>query len=218
MQPPRPAVPVLFRPGLWILLGLSLVLHAGLLAFGPGWYLALSASLHGWDTGAVVAAPVSPAVRMIPVQPLSVEPVPVALPAPLPRDGSALSMVERDSRKAPANAERPPVAKKRIAPAYPVIARRAQIEGRVVARVLVDEQGRVTRIDTIDGHVVFHEVVATAVWQWEFVPAMQGERAVSAWVSVPFVFRLEAGVSADQARDKAPNALQSTIGSGGGEQ
>lgn len=216
MQPPRPTVHILFRPGLWILLGLSLVLHAGLLAFGPGWYLALSASLRSWDIRAVAATPLSPAVPVAPVQPLPVEPVAIAPQASLPENGSALSMVERESRKASANAERPPVVKKRIAPAYPDLARRAQIEGQVVARVLVDEQGRVARLDAIDGHVVFHEAVAAAVRQWEFVPAMQGTRAVSTWVSVPFIFCLEDGASADQTRDKVPNAPPSALGSGEG--
>jgi protein TonB len=87
--------------------------------------------------------------------------------------------------------ERPPVAKKRVFPEYPSIARRAGLEGRVVARVLVDERGRVARLDRIEGHAVFREAVEAAARQWEFAPAMQGELAVSAWIAIPFVFRLE---------------------------
>jgi len=181
MQPPRPSGYILFRPDLWILLGLSLVLHAGLLAFGPGWYWALSATLRNWGATAMATAPPSPAAP----------PTAVADLVFRSEDRSALGRVERENRKAPTHVERSPVVKKSVSPAYPEIARRAQIEGRVVARVLVDEQGRVARLDRIDGHAVFHEAVATAVRQWEFAPAMQGELAVRAWVSLPFVFRLE---------------------------
>lgn len=179
MQPPPSATRIPYRPGLWLLMGLSLVLHAGLLAFGPGWYLALSGSLRDREVGAAVADPLLPAVPATQVQPVPVEP-----PA---TDPGAVA----------ANAERPPVATRRIAPAYPDIARRAQIEGRVVARFLVDERGRVARLDSMDGPVVFREVVAAAVRRWEFAPAMQGGRAVGVWVRAPFVFSLEGGVPAD---------------------
>jgi len=138
MQPPRPTAPILFRPDLWILLGLSLVLHAGLLAFGPGWYLALSATLHNWGTAAAVAAPPSPAAPAAPVQPLPTPPTAVADLVFRSEDRSALGRIEGENRKAPTHVERSPVVKKSVSPAYPEIARRAQIEGRVVARVLVE--------------------------------------------------------------------------------
>ena len=191
MQPPRPPLPLFLRADLWVLLGFSLALHAGLLVFGPGWYLALSADLRNWGPAAGAAAPLSPTVPTALVPSLPVPPIAAADLVSRSGDRSALGSAERGNPKAPANAEHPPVIKKSASPVYPEIARRAQIQSRVVARVLVDEQGQVARLDHIDGPAVFREAVAAAVRQWEFEPARQGELAVRAWVSLPFVFRLE---------------------------
>ena len=87
--------------------------------------------------------------------------------------------------------EQPPKVLKRVMPAYPDSARRALVEGKVFARVLVGREGRVEHIDRIEGPQVFQRVVAQAAKAWEFVPAVQNDRAVPVWVSLPFVFELE---------------------------
>ena len=87
--------------------------------------------------------------------------------------------------------EQPPRVLKRVLPAYPDSARRAQVEGKVFARVLVGRKGRVEHIDRIEGPQVFHRAVAQAAKAWEFSPAVQNDRAVPVWVSLPFVFELE---------------------------
>ena len=87
--------------------------------------------------------------------------------------------------------EQPPKVLKKVMPAYPDSARRALVEGKVFARVLVGREGRVEHIDRIEGPQVFHRVVAQAAKAWEFVPAVQNDRAVPVWVSLPFVFELE---------------------------
>ena len=87
--------------------------------------------------------------------------------------------------------EQPPRVLKRVLPAYPDSARRALVEGKVFARVLVGQKGRVEHIDRIEGPQVFHRTVAQAAKAWEFSPAVQNDRAVSVWVSLPFVFELE---------------------------
>ena len=87
--------------------------------------------------------------------------------------------------------EQPPKVLKKVMPAYPDSARRALVEGKVLARVLVGREGRVEHIDRIEGPQVFQRVVAQAAKAWEFVPAVQNDRAVPVWVSLPFVFELE---------------------------
>ena len=87
--------------------------------------------------------------------------------------------------------EQPPKVLKKVMPAYPDSARRALVEGKVFVRVLVGREGRVEHIDRIEGPQVFHRVVAQAAKAWDFAPAVQNDRAVPVWVSLPFVFELE---------------------------
>ena len=87
--------------------------------------------------------------------------------------------------------EQPPRVLKRVLPVYPDSARKALVEGKVFARVLVGRKGRVEHIDRIEGPQVFLGAVAQAAKAWEFSPAVQNDRAVPVWVSLPFVFELE---------------------------
>lgn len=73
---------------------------------------------------------------------------------------------------------------------YPEIAREADIQGRVVVKVLVGRDGSVIRVGSILGPDVFHDEVASKVRNLEFTPGLQNGRAVDVWVSVPFNFRL----------------------------
>ena len=73
---------------------------------------------------------------------------------------------------------------------YPEVAREADIQGRVVVKVLVGRDGSVVRVGSIIGPKVFHDEVASKVRNLEFTPGLQNGRAVDVWVSVPFNFRL----------------------------
>jgi len=73
---------------------------------------------------------------------------------------------------------------------YPEIARQANIQGRVVVKVLVGKDGSVIRIGRITGPDVFHDEVASKVRNLEFTPGLQNGKAVDVWVSVPFNFKL----------------------------
>jgi outer membrane biosynthesis protein TonB len=68
--------------------------------------------------------------------------------------------------------EKKPRAIKRVMPTYPDSARKALIEGKVTVRALLDGEGKVERIDRIEGPFVFHQATATAFRQWEFTPAV----------------------------------------------
>jgi periplasmic protein TonB len=79
------------------------------------------------------------------------------------------------------------------APYYPVLARRAGEQGRVVLRVLVSPAGRADEVEirTSSGYPRLDESARDTVRRWRFVPAKRGDEPVSAWVLIPISFRLE---------------------------
>ncbi|MEE3233530.1 MAG: energy transducer TonB [Candidatus Latescibacterota bacterium] len=86
--------------------------------------------------------------------------------------------------------ERQPNPTKRVIPEYPDIARKANIIGKVFVEVLVNKLGKVEQIGKISGPEVFHESARAAALQWEFDPAVQNDKPVTVWVSLPFTFQL----------------------------
>lgn len=87
--------------------------------------------------------------------------------------------------------ERPPVVVEIVRPPYPSLARQAGIEGSVLARVFIDREGNVTRVDILEApSEVFHESVVRALMKSRFEPAFQGEHAVASHILVPVDFRL----------------------------
>jgi protein TonB len=77
-------------------------------------------------------------------------------------------------------------------PAYPAAARRRAQEGRVLVRAEVLADGRCSRVELKQGsgHELLDQAALEAVRKWRFVPARQGEQAVTAWVDVPIAFKL----------------------------
>ncbi len=76
-------------------------------------------------------------------------------------------------------------------PMYPALAFRAEIEGDVVVRFLVGKDGRVRKVEVMDGEKVFCKAAVAAVKEYVFEPAQQGERTVAAWVTQTVSFRLK---------------------------
>ncbi len=117
--------------------------------------------------------------------------VPEAQPLPEPRPVAdaqpwAEPITPPDLRAAYLSNPRPP---------YPLAARRRGLEGRVVLKVEVLEDGSCGRLSVSrsSGHELLDQAALEAVKQWRFVPAHRGGAAVVAWVEVPIVFRLEDG-------------------------
>jgi protein TonB len=77
-------------------------------------------------------------------------------------------------------------------PRYPPIARRMKLEGTVVVQVLVNSDGKPenVRLEKSSGSSMLDQAALTAVQNWSFVPARQGNKMISAWVDIPFRFRL----------------------------
>lgn len=77
-------------------------------------------------------------------------------------------------------------------PHYPDSARREGKEGRVLLRVLVDEEGRtkVVEVNSSSGHAKLDQAATEALKKWRFVPARAGGKPVETWVKVPIDFQL----------------------------
>jgi len=78
-------------------------------------------------------------------------------------------------------------------PEYPRVSRRMGEHGKVMLRVLVTAQGTAERVEvrTSSGSQRLDQAARSAVEQWKFVPARQGDDPVAAWVIVPITFVLE---------------------------
>ena len=76
---------------------------------------------------------------------------------------------------------------------YPEIARKAGVEGRVMVHVQIDTKGNVvnTKILLSLGNNGCDEAAVEAIKKVKWKPAMQRDRPVKVWVSIPVVFRLK---------------------------
>ncbi|MBZ0204263.1 MAG: TonB family protein [Ignavibacteria bacterium] len=74
---------------------------------------------------------------------------------------------------------------------YPPIAIEAQIEGKVTVKVLVNVDGSVVKIGSVNGPDVFRDEVTQKSMKLQFTPGLQNGKPVKVWVSVPFHFRLK---------------------------
>ncbi len=77
-------------------------------------------------------------------------------------------------------------------PPYPETARRDGKEGRVLLRVLVNEEGRTTSVEVnhSSGAETLDQAAVEAIKRWRFSPARLGDRPVESWVRIPIEFRL----------------------------
>ncbi len=117
-------------------------------------------------------------------------------PPPLVEESAAPAAVELEEEEEEEivelwKVEKQPEVTKRVLPQYPELALKASITGKVFVTVLVNKDGKVERVGKITGPEVFHEAAISAAMQWEFTPAIQNDRPVRVWVSLPFTFTLE---------------------------
>jgi protein TonB len=75
---------------------------------------------------------------------------------------------------------------------YPEDAKNQMIEGKVTAKVLVNENGVVEDVSRTDfkGASIFFDEVEKVVWSLEFEPALDNDTPVKCWVEIPFNFKL----------------------------
>lgn len=105
-----------------------------------------------------------------------------------PTPARATGPVTADTADKPGRAVRHPQ------PEYPRVALRRRATGHVLARVLVDEDGRVEQveIDKVEGHSAFESAVRqTLLSRWEYSTTYHRGRPVRAWHQVTIRFRLD---------------------------
>lgn len=75
---------------------------------------------------------------------------------------------------------------------YPPLLRDAGIEGAVRVWFRLDAAGKVveTRVDESSGHPSLDDAALRVADRMEFTPAMNRDRAVAVWVSIPITFRV----------------------------
>jgi periplasmic protein TonB len=81
---------------------------------------------------------------------------------------------------------------RRVEPVYPPASRRLDEHGAVRLKVLVDERGRPREVQIAksSGFDRLDQAAVSAVRRWQFSPAMQESRAITAWTQVNVVFQL----------------------------
>jgi len=76
-------------------------------------------------------------------------------------------------------------------PDYPEMARRAQIEGTVIVKVLVGPDGAVKDAQVMQGvNPLLDAAAIAAAKRCKFIPGKQRNIPVKAWMALPFAFRL----------------------------
>ena len=76
---------------------------------------------------------------------------------------------------------------------YPEIARKAGVEGKVIIHVLVDAKGNVVKTKVLKslGNNGCDEAAIAAIKKVKWKPAMQRDKPVKVWVSIPVIFQLK---------------------------
>jgi TonB family protein len=79
-----------------------------------------------------------------------------------------------------------------VKPRYPDAARRQGIEGTVIIKAYVTEQGRVeqVQVEQSAGYKDLDQAAVEAVGRWRFQPARWGRQPIAMWVSIPVRFVL----------------------------
>lgn len=77
-----------------------------------------------------------------------------------------------------------------VPPAYPEIARKAGLTGKVFLKFLVDKGGRVSNVSVLRGQEIFRQAAIDAILQFKFKPAQQNDKPVAVWMTQPMSFRL----------------------------
>ena len=79
---------------------------------------------------------------------------------------------------------------KKVEPQYPDDARQGQIEGKVVLRILIDENGDVQGLTLVSGHPMLVPAAIEAVKQWKYKPYLLNGQPVAMETQDIVVFRL----------------------------
>jgi len=106
-------------------------------------------------------------------------------PPPVSREGTTPKFVVHEEE---------PIPIKKVSPKYPDFARNAGIEGEVIIRAEVFEDGSVGAVEVVkslqSGPGGLDEAAIEAVKQWTFIPAKNQGKPVAVWVTFPIKFQI----------------------------
>ncbi|NOT35004.1 MAG: energy transducer TonB [Candidatus Eisenbacteria bacterium] len=83
-----------------------------------------------------------------------------------------------------------PEAVTKVPPAYPDMAREANVDGTVLVQALVGKNGKVIDVKVVKSIPMLDQAAAEAVRKWIFKPALSNNKPVAVWVAVPVKFSL----------------------------
>jgi protein TonB len=106
--------------------------------------------------------------------PPSLPPAPVRAQAPLPVGGDI----------------KPPMKIKDATPAYPAVARAAQVQGIVIVRATIGPDGKVQDAQILRSVRLLDEAALDAVRQWEYTPTLLNGTPIAIVMTVTVNFRL----------------------------
>lgn len=146
-----------------------------------------------------LSLPVTPSLKKSIVHPVTInKPAAETLPAiePEPITESVHSAVETQTIETiSSQPEAPRYHAKYLnnpAPAYPLAARRRNIEGKVLVRAEVQADGSCSQVElkTPSTSELLNQAALVAVKKWRFIPATLHGETVVAWVEIPITFKL----------------------------
>jgi protein TonB len=85
---------------------------------------------------------------------------------------------------------RPPRLINRVEPEYPILARRARIQGEVRIDAIIDTNGRVVEMKVLSGHPLLAAAALAAVQQWIYEPTYLNDVPVAVQLEVTVNFTL----------------------------
>lgn len=106
------------------------------------------------------------------------------------RVGSAAGM--KGAMALPEGGVPPKPSKRNVQPEYPVAARRAGKTGRVVLKIVVTAEGKVTDIQVVEGEEPFVTSAVNAVKRWKYEPARYDGKPITVYRIIHVGFKLEA--------------------------
>src|SRR5262249_55616534 len=79
---------------------------------------------------------------------------------------------------------------RRVQPEYPLLAKQARVEGRVVIEAIISRSGAIENIRVISGHPMLVRAAEAAVNQWEFRPYILNGTPIEVVTQITVDFKL----------------------------
>jgi len=78
----------------------------------------------------------------------------------------------------------------KVDPEYPAMAKQMHLVGRVVVDIFIGEDGKVEKVETVNGNPLLSGAAVAAVKKWKFTPFSSGGHTRKAVTSLGFNFKL----------------------------